>query len=177
MFANWFSALAGSILMMSCSQMIQSDPVQKPRMRDLSRYDRGGPYALELGLDAQTRANREAEVREFLWNHWHQRGLGYVTVTQYSKEGEPSTSSYFVEPDEKGVWQIAIKIDRMLVDRDGTKSQHYESVEYDAHFVERIEVPKDRLTQNVVIPEGKIRAPQSYRLALKDEKGKTLTKI
>ena len=146
-------------------------------MRDLSRYEKAGPYTIELKLDAQARAKLEADIREFLWNHWQQRRLGHVMVTQYSKEGEPSTSSYFVEPDEKGIWHITVKIDRTLVDRGGSKSQHQESVEYEAYLVERIEVPKDGLTARVSIPEGEMRSPQSYLLALKDKTGKALTEI
>lgn len=177
MIVKWLSAVASLVLMLSCNPMIQNSSLQQAKMRDLSRYDKAGPYTIELNLDAQARANIEAEVREFLWNHWQQRRLGYVSVTRYSKEGEPSASSYFVEPDGKSVWLIAVKIDRKLVDRGGSKSQRHESVEYGAYFVERVEVPKDGLTQRAVIPDGERRSPQSYRLTLKDEKGKSLTEI
>lgn len=177
MFVKWFSAVTISILMLSCNQLMRSSPLQQAKMRNLARYDKAGPYTIELRLDAQARSNIEANVREFLWSHWHQRRLGHVAVTRYSKEGEPSTSSYFIEPDERGVWHIAVKIGRTLVDRGDSKSQRYESVEYEAYSVERIEVPKGGLTQSAVIPEREARTPQSYRLALKDERGKALTEI
>lgn len=177
MFLRWLTLAASSIMILSCNPTTQSRSLQQAKMRDLSRYEKAGPYTIELKLDAQARAKLEADIREFLWNHWQQRRLGHVMVTQYSKEGEPSTSSYLVEPDEKGVWHIAVKTDRTLIDRGGVKSQRRESVEYAAYSVERIEVPKDGLTPSVVIPEGETRTPQSYRLALKDEKGKALTEI
>jgi hypothetical protein len=177
MFVQWLSAVAISILILSCSLSMQGSSLQRVKMRDLSRYDEAGSYTIELDLDAKARANIEAEVREFLWNHWHKRRLGHATITHYSKEGEPSTSSYFVEPDARGIWHIAVKIDRTLVDRRGSKSQYYETVEYDAYFVERIEVPKDGLTQRVVIPEAEVRSSTAYRLVLKDQERKPLTEI
>lgn len=177
MIGEWLSAVASAVLMLSWNPMIQNSLLQQAKLRDLSHYDRVGPYTVDLNLDGQAGANTEAEVREFLWNHWQQRRLGYVTITFYNTEGEPSVSSYFVEPDEKSVWRIAIRIDRTLVGRGGLKSQRHESVEYDAYFVERIEVPKDGLTPRVVIPEGESRSPQSYRLTLKDQEGKPLTEI
>ncbi len=170
-------AAAMSIMTLSCNSTTQSGSIQQTQMRDLSRYDKAGPYTIELELDTQARNKLEAEIREFLWSHWHQRRLGHVTVTQYSKEGEPSTSSYDIEPDEKGAWHIAVKIDRTLVDRGGSKSRRSELVEYEAYAIERVEVPQHGLTQGAVIPEGEMRTPQSYRLALKDEKGKLLTRI
>lgn len=177
MFLRWLTAAASSILILSCSPAMQSSSLQQAKMRDLSLYDKAGPYTIELRLDAQARANIEAKIREFLWNHWHQHRLGHLVATRYSKEGEPSTSSYFVELDGKGIWHIAVKIDRTLVDRGGSKSQYQKSVEYEAYTVERIEVPEDGLTQRVVIPKGETRSPQSYRLVLKDEKGKALAEI
>lgn len=177
MYVRWLSAVVGSVLLLSCSSAMQSKSLQQKKMRDLSLYEKVGPYNLELTIDAQARASKEAEIREFLWNHWQQRRLGQATVTRYSREGEPSTSSYFVEPDEHGIWHIAVKIDRTLVDRGGSKGQHQESVKYDAYFVERIEVPKDGLTARVPIPERETRSPQSYLLALKDKSGKALGEI
>jgi hypothetical protein len=177
MLLRWLIAAAMSTMILNCNATTQSGFVQQTEMRDLSGYDRAGPYTIELRLETQARNRLEAEIREFLWSHWHQRRLGHVTVTQYSKEGERSTSSYFIEPDEKGAWHIAVKIDRTLVERGGSKSQRSESLEYKAYVVERVDVPKDGLTQGVAIPEGEMRQPQSYRLALKDEKGKSLTKI
>lgn len=177
MYIRWLCAVACSILLLSGSSAKQSKPLQQEKMRKLSLYEKVGPYTLELTIDAHARASKEAEIREFLWNHWQQRRLGQVTVTQYSREGEPRTSSYFVEPDEKGTWHIAVKIDRTLVDRGRAKSQRHESVEYVAYSVERIEVPKDGLTARVPIPEGETRPPQSYLLALKDKRGKALSEI
>jgi hypothetical protein len=177
MFVKWLSAAAISTIFLICSPSMLSSPLHQVKMRDLNRYDTVGPYTIELKLDAQARANVEADVREFLWNHWHQHRLGHVAVTYYNKEGEPSASSYFVEPDARGIWYIAVKIDRTLIDRGGSKSRHSESVEYDAYSVERIEVPEDGLAQKVMIPETDTRPSTSYRLVLKDQAGKPLTEI
>lgn len=174
MFVKRLGAVAISVLIMSCNPMMKGSSLQQAKMRDLSFYDKAGPYTIGLKLDAQARAKIEAEIREFLWNHWHYRQLGHLVATQYSKEGEPSTSFYFVEPDEKGVWRIAVKIDRTLNDRRDSKGPHRESIEYDAYSVERIEVPKNGLTHRVVIPEKETRSSLLYRLVLKDKEGNLL---
>jgi hypothetical protein len=176
MLLKWFSSVATLILILSCNPTTQSSSLQQAKMRDLSRYNQAGPYSIELKLDTQTRNKIEAEIREFLWNHWRQHVLGYIVATWHSKEGEPSTSSYFIEPSEKGTWRIVIQINRMLIGG-GSKSQYHDSVEYEAYSVERVEVPKDGLSQRVTISEKEVRSPQTYRLVLKDERGKVLAEI
>src|ERR1700742_528235 len=122
MSVNWLNAVVSSVLILSCAPASHADTrhrftlrtqgssPQHKNVRDESLYDRAGPYTLELGLAAQARADIEAQVREFLWSHWRQHRLGHVPVTQYSKEGEPSTPFYFVEHDEKGIWHVAVSI-------------------------------------------------------------------
>ena len=174
MYLTWLTGIASSILLLSCS--LAKDPLQQNNSRNLGLYEKAGPYTLDFTLDRETRATKEGEIREFLWNHWQQRRLGQLTVTRFSREGEPTASSYFIEPDEKGAWRIAVRIDRTLVARGGLKGQRQESQEYSAYTVDRVEFPKSGLTPRLLNPK-QVRLPQSYRLALKDEKGETLPEI
>ena len=176
MYLTWLGGIASAILLLSCALAVQNEALQQKKPRDLSLYEKAEPYTLEIMLDRQTRATKEGEIREFLWNHWQQRKLGQLTVTRFSREGEPTASSYFIEPDEKGAWRIAVRIDRTLVARGGLKGQRQESLEYSAYTVDRVEFPKSGLTPRVLNPK-QVRLPQSYRLALKDEKGETLPEI
>lgn len=176
MYLTWLGGIASLILLLSCGLAVQNEPLPQKNRRDLSLYEKAEPYTLEIMLDRQTRATKEGEIREFLWNHWRQRRLGQLTVTRFSREGEPTASSYFIEPDEKGVWRIAVRIDRTLVARGGLKGQRQESLEYSAYTVDRVEFPKSGLTPRV-LSRNQVRSPQSYRLALKDEKGETLPEI
>lgn len=56
------------------------------KVRDLRSYEKAGPFSIALNLDAQSRIKIEAEVREFVWEHWRERRLGYVTFTSSAKK-------------------------------------------------------------------------------------------
>jgi hypothetical protein len=45
-------------------------------------------------------------VRKFVVTHWQQHRRGYVEFTLYSKEGEPTKSRWYIEPDADGRWQV-----------------------------------------------------------------------
>jgi hypothetical protein len=173
----WINFITSAILMLSCNSVMQKDQPQRGKLRDLILYESAGPFTVKLDLDAQSRANIEAEIRDFLWRHWHQHRLGHLTATFFSREGEPSTSFYFVEPGEQRSWHIAVKINRRLADRSGSRKQYNQTNEYTAYSVDRIEVPEGGLKVRVVIPVEDLRAPQSYRLVLKDKQGKVLVEI
>src|SRR4051812_24786910 len=64
-------------------------------------YDTLGP--LDSGLNP---APVLRQVRAFVAQHWHQHRRGYTEFTLYSKEGEPTTSQLYIEPDASGRWQI-----------------------------------------------------------------------
>ena len=174
---KWSSAILSFVLLWNCGSIMQNSSSDQMKARNLNLYERAGPYTLGLNIDTPSRANMEAEVRDFLWQHWHQHRLGYVVVISYTKEGEPNTASYFIEPDSRGIWRVAIEVKRLLIDRGVTKRRRYETGDYTVHSVQRIEVPKDGMRLNVSIPEGETRTPHSYRLALKDEKGKPLFQL
>jgi len=128
-------------------------------LRDLKMYDKAGPYVFELRR-AENRKIATA-MREFLWSHWISHQRGYVSSTQSSIEGEVSTAWYYVETDKKGVWCISVRIERRA-----------QTVEYDAYIVERIEPPKNRLTEFKRIDDKDNRPAQAYRLVLRDAAGK-----
>jgi hypothetical protein len=64
-------------------------------------YDTLGP--LDSGLNP---APVLRQVRAFVARHWRQHRRGYAEFTLYSKEGEPTTSQLYIEPDASGRWQI-----------------------------------------------------------------------
>ena len=169
-------SLTAIISLLTCPLTLGSFANQT-KVRDLRSYEKIGPFSIALNLDAQSRIKLEAEVREFVWEHWRERRLGYVTFTKFSKEGEPSTSHLFVEPDEEGVWRVAVKIDRKVVERHGSKRRHRSSTEYIAYALERIEVPTSGLDEPILLPEIALKKPDLYRLVLKDKDGKALSRL
>lgn len=58
MFLRWLTLAASSIIILSCNPTTQSRSQQQAKMRDLSRYEKAGPYTIELKLDAQARQAR-----------------------------------------------------------------------------------------------------------------------
>ena len=138
---------------------LKAQPFQSSE-RDLSRYDRIGPFNVPVGENPSTVS---AKVRDFIWEHWEQHRLGYAVVTFHSKEGEPSTSHIFVEPDESGVWHLSVSIERELIDRRGWSDPKYrgkkihQTDSYKAYAIKRLP-DKD-----------------SYHLRLKDKDGKVIT--
>lgn len=171
---NWINVFKVSVLFVSLA--IWNHPLpQQPR--NLNLYDKAGPYVISLNLDAQSRDRMESDARAFLWSHWHQRRRGHVMITQYSKEGEPSVSSYFIEPQNEGVWQIVVRVKRTLTDRNHSKGKRFVVVEYQTDLVERIQVPKDRRGPRVLVPAEEERPPEAYRLVLKNKEGKVLAEI
>jgi hypothetical protein len=149
-------ALALSLL----SMLEPKAQIAQSSERDLSRYDKIGPLNVPvMGTDVNSVS---AKIRGFIWNHWEQRRLGYAVVTFHSKEGEPSTSHMFVEPDENGVWHLSVRIERELIDRRGWSDPKYRGKKfnrtdsYKAYAIERV-MDKD-----------------SYRLRFKGEDRKVI---
>lgn len=82
-----------------------------------------------------------------------------------------------MEPDEEGVWRVAVKIDRMVIERHGSKRRHRSSTEYIAYALERIEVPTSGLDEPILLPETELKKPDLCRLVLKDKDGKALSRL
>jgi|GEM_PF-6332351 hypothetical protein len=80
--------------------------------RDLSRYERlnvSNPkpmFAYEMDG-----AQIFIAARTFVWEHWRNQKLGYLTMTGSSVDAT-STSHIFIEPDDTGRWRVAWRIVR-----------------------------------------------------------------
>ena len=89
------------------SSQIKESPTIKPD-RDLSLYEQGKTYDFSWGKPKTLRAEHE-EFREYLWQKWSNQRRTKVTATFYSIEGDPTTSTYYIEPDESGRWHIIVE--------------------------------------------------------------------
>lgn len=69
--------------------------------RDISLYEYGG-YVVPCDDDKSTASrecrNEKARKKQFLWDHWNAKKLGYVILMD--------NESIFIEPDKNGEWQI-----------------------------------------------------------------------
>jgi hypothetical protein len=158
------------------SQIVDTAMSLDEKKRDLSRYETVGPFVEPVLLRASERAKIDAKLRKFLWNHWQRRTLGVAAITVYSKEGAPSTTNYFIEPDTSNNWRIAIEIERTRLDRIAGKAVR-ESDNFEAYSVERVEPAKDGMTPRTVISEKERRSSDSYRLLLRGHEGQVLSEF
>jgi hypothetical protein len=148
----------------------------EPRTRDLARYDKGGTLVTDNTKSERTLSATKAKLRNFLWDHWSQRRLGVIVVSGVTMEGQPNTTSYFIEPGNNGTWRIALEIEREDFDLMKRTSEH-RSERFSACHVTRVEVPKDGGATRIVIPDPEPRESKSYRLVLKDCLGEVLEEL
>ncbi len=74
----------------------------------LTAYEAGGPYKLEHFKMTKDRK----DLREFLWNHWHNHVKGVVEAKLGTVDAGTVTLLYIVEPDAQGLWGINVELDR-----------------------------------------------------------------
>jgi hypothetical protein len=126
-------------------------------------------YVIEL-LDNRRR-QKEAEIREFIWNYWQRHRRGSLLVTSYSKEGIESNAQYILENDEDENEKWSMKVTVKRPDLKGTKN---EQTEYRVYGGERIKPPLPEHPAIVPVPEGSNLCGDAYRLVFKDHEGKAI---
>lgn len=129
--------------------------------------ERAGPYKVPLSASSAEADRVEALVRDFVWKHWSNERAGEVTITYFSKEGEPSAFTYRVEADGSGRWQISVNITRRLVNR-LKLTPFIEKRNLTFYEVRRIEIPK-KGSPTRDIPASAQRSATEFRLLLKGE--------
>jgi hypothetical protein len=131
--------------------------------------DKAGPYVI-TSRDAAT-GLKDAQIRMFLWEHWHNRWRGRLIEKRYSKEGVPATTSYTIAPDEKGIWSVLV-VTHWPVTRGSTPEHNY--AEFRVFSIRRIEPRPDASSAPVFISDEQRLSGKSYWLVFYDEKGKEI---
>lgn len=154
----------------------QLGQAQETKARNVKSYTTIGPFKLSVPpmMDPESYARVGKEVREFIWEHWRRRRLAFVQVSSVTVEGEQSTFSYYVEPDESDRWHIRVTIEGIEVGRGGLKRQRNYRKEFRSHKVGRVELPTRYGGPTPPIPDDEDRPPEKYRVQLKDQGGKIL---
>lgn len=152
----------------------RGDATQEQKPRDLSRYEDGGSYDLSWGRGGEDLEAMRAKLRVFLWEHWSQRRTGRITATLYTIEGDPTKTTFYVEPDGSGAWRVATEYEReccWFYGMEG-KERKRETGKGSYYVVERVFGGRDekakgfRITWSV-IPESEDRQPNTYALRLR----------
>jgi hypothetical protein len=78
---------------------------QHAEKRDLAKYDNGGTFNFTWEV-APDHEQMRAKLREFIWQHWHQKRWGRAMATFYTIEGDPSTYNFYIEATSEGRWRV-----------------------------------------------------------------------
>ena len=78
--------------------------------KDLSGYERGGPFY----LDHFRLTKGRTDLREFLWTHWHQHIRGIAEASAQTIDRGVGKSLYVIHPNGQGRWGIDVEVDRPL---------------------------------------------------------------
>lgn len=134
-----------------------------------SGFDTFGPVTIRFREHENAR-KLSAELREFVWRHWHERRRGQAVVTEISVvHPVPCTSTFTIQSDEEDKWHIEkrtkcrkwrAKTDRTVV-----------------HSVERIERDRNGHRTERVLPDTADVPPESYVLVLRDEAGEIVREL
>jgi len=76
----------------------------------LGGYETGGPYKLEHFQLTKGRT----DLRDFLWNHWHNHIKGVTEARVGTVDAGTVTVLYVVQPDPQGQWGIDVELGRPL---------------------------------------------------------------
>jgi hypothetical protein len=150
-----------------------SQPIGEEIPRDLASFETRNPLVQQV---EQNPAPILEEARAWLWRQWWLEKPSYLKVTLHSKEGDETTTIYFVRKTGHGL-DVLVQIHRILVDRaphSGSRRPIVEDEIIIAVNVERRLALKNRPDRKTEVPEGQDVSPDSYELYFNNESGNNL---
>ena len=132
-----------------------------------------------------TPANKEdsatySRVRKFIWNRWHDKQKGDLTLERYTKEGEQIINVFHFSTNESGAWNIQVTINSYQVAR-GQKAVGVEPKlqirSLSIASVRRIAISNNRKPTGKPIPDSARRPDGHYLIQLLDIEGIVVFKI
>jgi hypothetical protein len=143
--------------------------------RNLKDYKEGVPLDLKDEYLNVEKTNRQsAPGREFLWDLWKSHTKGYLKVTSYSVEGNPTWCTFFVEPDSIDQWRVTLECKGSVCPFISKKKcrQYLRTVDRETYdTVERVEVKYDVFSRSPKkISDTDDRNPLEFRLIFRNLK-------
>jgi hypothetical protein len=147
-----------------------SQPIAEDIPHNLREFDTRRPLIQAVGQSPEPILS---QARAWLWRQWWLERPSYVKVVLRSKEGDISTSTYFITKtqDELGV---TIQTHKVVIDRASRPGHRRALISdeiYVAADVERRWALRDRPDRAAVVPEDKNPSPDAYELYLTDDSG------
>jgi len=164
-----------SLLILQSGFTMRGNSSGQEGRRDLAAYDQAGPYELNNNLHPHDAEKIRGEIRGFLWEHWKQRRLGLLKATFFSIEGDPTSSSFYVEPGDKNSWRIKIESESIisaLLPKGRKPRREITHENYDE--IDRIEATSGISAPLILIPVQAIRQPQTYKLRFRNRRTHSL---
>ena len=155
--------------------LLASSVFAQTAKRDLSGYDEGGTFDFNWSTGSDAHQRMSPQLRQFVWQHWHNKQRAHVLETFYSIEGDPTTYNLFIEPDTNGRWRVVAEWEReccwfYAMHKPKRKRERTNGVSvYD--IVERIEPSKTKPYAWVIIAEDDPR--QTYTMRLRESAPKS----
>ena len=133
--------------------------------RKISNYETAH-YDLRLSKFEKW-SQMKAEIRAFLWDHWYSRRFAKLVVTMYTKEGDPTKSTFLIEPDQSGAWHI--QLDEEWVTTAFVLKPRIGKKEFGVYKIERFTKDEKRGGKRVA-DDAKV-AGDFYKLVFKNKNG------
>lgn len=155
--------------------LVQTVEPRGSQKRDLAGYENGGTLDFSWKV-APRHEELRTKLREFLWEHWKQKQLGFIVATFYSSHGDYTTHKFFIEPDGDGRWRVVSEYEGECcvlapIQKKKRKLERKEGTEF-YDLVERIVVKKDGKATWQVLSDQDNREADMYRLRLSRLHGK-----
>jgi hypothetical protein len=158
------------IFLLNLGRLVAMDNAkdQAPSQQDRSKYETAN-YDLRLSKSDQW-LQMKSQARAFIWDHWHRQKLARVVVTMYTKEGDATITTFWIEPDPAGIWHMRLEEESRTTAF--LPKPRSEKREFHVYKVERV-ISKgassgQRLNDSVQADAD------SYRLAMKDKSGESV---
>ena len=99
-----------------------------PVARDLSKYSTRGPYVLFYHhvsfYTDEDHALINSQMRQFFLDCWQKHQRGRLITVEFSIEGLPTRSTYFIEPDSTDRWHVVVN-SMVALDKGPDTDWHY----------------------------------------------------
>ena len=85
--------------------------------RDVHGYGCGGTKVGGFIPPATSIATAQSEVRAFVWQQYQSRKRAFVNLILYTKEGDLTWTTFYIEPGDEGRWIVIVAEDQYRTNR------------------------------------------------------------
>jgi hypothetical protein len=148
-------------------------PIGEEIPRNVSDFETRAPVIQEAGENPDSVFT---EARAWLWQQWKLKKPSYLGVMLHSKEGDETTTTYFIRKSG-GNLEVMILKHRVSVDRvphPGSRRPAIDEIDVVAAHVERRMALKDSSDRQTSISDDQKALPDSYEIYFNDDAGNDL---